>query len=492
MRSDAKPRQKGILLHLTSLPSDYGIGGLGRAAYDFIDYLKKHDYAYWQILPLNFPGYGDSPYNPVSTFAGNPYLIDPFLLFEKSWITKQELDDAMLPNRSKVNFPLVHKTRQKLYKTAFLRQHYAFWLQELAEFMDREEYWLKPFAVFTQLKQHYKGKRWQTWHEDLKHYSEEIYTQLLLANPENILYPVFLQYLFEQQMSELKRYAVEQGIQIIGDLPLYVSSDSSDVWSRQDLFELDASGNPARVAGVPPDAFSETGQLWGNPLYRWDKMQQENYDWWKRRLQKSFAFADKLRIDHFIGLVNFWAVDANEQEAVNGAWIDGPKHTFFESMLQHFPWESFIAEDLGILTDEVNDLRDHYGFPGMIILQFCFQDDSNDILTFPENKIIYTGTHDNQTSLGWFLSNQKYKKPDNQFLEAYLHKSGCLPQEDKLTTENVSRLLTELAQASPCTISIVPMQDILALDDKARMNIPGKALGNWRWRMTTSITDLPA
>jgi 4-alpha-glucanotransferase len=302
-------------------------------------------------------------------------------------------------------------------------------------------------------------------------------------NMENILYPVFLQYLFDKQLSELKQYAVEQDIQIIGDLPLYVSLDSSDVWSHPELFELDEEGHPLRVAGVPPDAFSESGQLWGNPLYLWDKLQEDQFDWWKRRLQKAFTFADKLRLDHFIGLVNYWAVDAQEQDAINGKWLPGPKYSFFDEILKVFPPESFIAEDLGILTDEVNNLRDHYSFPGMIILQFCFEHGNNDILTFPANKIIYTGTHDNQTTRGWFRANQKQKKADNQFMEDYLHRTGFLPGAEKLTEQNVSGLMMKLAQASPCRISITPMQDILKLDDKTRMNIPGTALGNWRWRM---------
>lgn len=487
MYNDVNSRQKGILLHITSLPSAYGIGDLGKAAYDFIDYLTKQGQTYWQILPLNFPGYGDSPYNPISTFAGNPWLIDPVKLYEQGYVTQQEMDEARLPNTGKINFTLVQKSKTKLFLTAFRKHDKLYWLKEMWEFIQAESIWLKPFSVFSQFKKHSGNKAWQQWELQFRVYTEKMYDFLISANAENILYPVFLQYLFDKQLHELKQYAVQRGIQIIGDLPLYVSLYSSDVWSRQDLFELDENGHPIRVAGVPPDAFSETGQLWGNPLYRWDRMQSEHFDWWKRRLRRAFAFADKLRLDHFIGLVNYWAVDSKEPDAMNGSWIDGPKNAFFESILQEFLQESFIAEDLGILTDEVNNLRENYGFPGMIILQFCFQDTHNDILSFPANKIIYTGTHDNQTTLGWFLSNQKNKKPDNQFMEDYLHRIGWLPEQEKLTRKNVSQLMIKLAHASPCQISIVPMQDILALDDKARMNIPGTAIGNWRWRMTDSI-----
>jgi len=491
MSSDIKLRQKGILLHVTSLPSEFGIGGLGREAYDFIDYLKKSEQTYWQILPLNYPGFGDSPYNPISCFAGNPWLLDPVWFYNQGMITRQELDDCKLPGNDKVNYPPVYETKQKLFKAAYRKQHHFHWLQEFSEFMDREQYWLKPLSVFSQLKVHYDGSNWQTWKYEHRFYQDSLFDLLLHTNPENILYPIFLQYFFEKQLSELKQYAVEQGIQIIGDLPLYVALESSDVWSRPDLFELDENGLPLRVAGVPPDAFSETGQLWGNPLYKWDKMQEEDFGWWKNRLKKAFVFADKLRIDHFIGLVNFWAVDVAETSALNGSWIPGPKYAFFDSILQVFPKEAFIAEDLGILTDEVNNLREHYGFPGMIILQFCFQNDQNDILSFPEHKIIYTGTHDNQTTLGWFLTNQKLNKQDNQFLENYLHKIGFLPQHEELTVHNVSKYMIDLAYASPCNISIVPMQDILALDDHARMNIPGTAIGNWNWRMTLPTNSLP-
>jgi 4-alpha-glucanotransferase len=482
MNSDLKTRQRGVLLHLTSLPSTYGIGGLGKEACDFADYLSQNGYNYWQILPLNYPGYGDSPYNPISCFAGNPWLIDPEKLYQTGLISADELKQAELPNFGKVHFQQVMKTKQRLFRSAFSAYKAKEGTPRLNDFIELESYWLKPFAVFCYLRGQYKGRSWQKWKPEHRFYSEPMYNEVYSKASDDILYHAFLQYIFTEQLTELKQYVTEQGIQIIGDLPLYVSLDSSDVWSHPELFELDENGHPVRVAGVPPDAFSETGQLWGNPLYRWDRMQDEGFDWWKRRLEKSFAFADRLRLDHFIGLVNFWAVGAKEKTAMNGSWIAGTKYAFFDAMLQHFPRESFIAEDLGILTDEVNNLREHYNFPGMIILQFCFEHDQNDVLSFPENKIIYTGTHDNQTSLGWFLTNQRKKKPDNQHLENYLHRTGMLSKTEKLTAKNISQLMIKLAEASPCRISIVPMQDILALDDRARMNIPGKALGNWHWR----------
>ena len=475
--------KSGVLLHLTSLPSDYGIGGLGKEAFNFIDFLKAHGQAYWQILPLNYPGYGDSPYNSISSFAGNPYLIDPEKLYQLGLVSQQDLQKAELPNEGKVDFKAVMKCKQQLFRIAFQSFIKNGRTSDLIDYLEIESEWLKPFTVFCHLKDKFQGLVWQQWDEQHRFYSEVLFDEINTNAPDNILYHVFLQYMFELQLSELKQYAVSNGIEIIGDLPLYVSLDSSDAWSRPDLFELDKDGNPLRVAGVPPDAFSETGQLWGNPLYRWDIIQNDNFDWWKKRLKKALVFADRLRLDHFIGYVNFWAIDAKEKSAVNGKWLPGPKIAFFDSMLQTYPQETIIAEDLGILTDEINNLRDSYGFPGMIILQFCWQDDKNDILCFPRDRIIYTGTHDNQTTNGWFSSNLKNKKPDIDYFQSYLHKVGFLDSNEKVTSQNASHYMMQLAYASPCHIAIVPMQDILGLDDSARMNIPGVALGNWQWRI---------
>ncbi len=483
MNVNTDKRKAGVLLHLTSLPSDYGIGGLGKEACSFIDYLKNHEQTYWQILPLNYPGYGDSPYNAISSFAGNPYLIDPLKLNQLGLVNRTDLQKAELPNPGKVDFKAVIRTKQKLFRLAFQTFINNGKTSILTDYLEKESEWLKPFAVFCHLKDRFKGINRQKWESKYKFYSEALFTDLYESAQDEILYHIFLQYMFDLQLKEIKQYAVSKGIQIIGDLPLYVSLDSSDVWSRPDLFELDDEGKPIRVAGVPPDAFSETGQLWGNPLYRWDKMQNDNFSWWKKRISKALAFADRLRLDHFIGYVNYWAIDAKEENAVNGNWLPGPKQAFFDSILQSFPKECIIAEDLGILTDEVNHIRDSYGFPGMIILQFCFSDDHNDILSFPADRIIFTGTHDNQTTLGWFLSNQKAEKPDNQYMEQYLHKVGMLEHSANLTKQNVSQLMIDLAHASPCHIAIVPMQDILSLSDKARMNVPGTALGNWHWRI---------
>lgn len=483
MEIGKQSRPQGILLHLTSLSGEFGCGGLGKEAYDFLDYLKAEGYTHWQILPLNYPGYGDSPYNPISSYAGNPFLIDPVKLQQEGLLTLKDLDKARLPNSGQIHFKHLYTSKLKMLRSAYVQFRSKRRITDLTDYLEREAYWLKPFIIFSYLKEQYKNRSWQLWKHEHRFYSEALFQQLYKKTPDCLLFHVFMQFSFDRQLLELKQYSLQQGIHIIGDLPLYVSLDSSDVWSRPDLFELDAAGNPLRVAGVPPDAFSETGQLWGNPLYRWDKLQEEGFDWWKHRLNKAFIFADSLRLDHFIGLVNYWAVDAKDKSAVNGKWLPGPRQAFFDSILKVFPAECFIAEDLGILTDEVNAIRNQYGFPGMIILQFCFQHDHNDVLSFPENKIIYTGTHDNQTTRGWFLRNEKEGKPDNRFLEAYLRRINFLSEQENLTADNVSQLLIRLAHASPCRLSMIPMQDILSLSDKARLNIPGTALGNWRWRL---------
>ncbi len=476
-------KQTGVLLHPTSLFSLYGVGGLGREAFACLDFLKKNGHVWWQILPLYYPGYGDSPYNPISTFAGNPLLIDPGLLFEQGLLNRRELDAALLPVGKKVDFPLVIKARADLLRKAYAHQGHARWRDVLADFIAAEADWLQPFAVFSHLKDRYRGLPWQKWKTEDRIYRPGLFERLLASEPDRVLYPVLLQYLFHGQLAGLKNRAAELGIGIIGDLPLYVALDSCDTWSRPELFELDIRGLPLRVAGVPPDAFARNGQLWGNPLYRWDVMARDGFAWWKSRLRRAFAVAGKLRLDHFIGLVNYWAVDAKAKSALEGSWLPGPKYAFFDAMLGEFPQDKFIAEDLGILTGEVNALRDHYGFPGMIILQFCFEHEFNDVLAFPASKVIYTGTHDNRTTRGWFNHNKKTARPDNAHLENYLRKCGLLADAEKLSAAGVSRLLIELARLSPCHIAIAPLQDHLALDDSARLNIPGRALGNWRWRL---------
>jgi 4-alpha-glucanotransferase len=490
MSVDSSYKQTGVLLHITSLPSDFGIGDLGKEAYRFIDYLADNKHTYWQVLPLNYPGFGDSPYNAISTFAGNPLLIDPVKLFEQGFLSKSDLGFAKLPNQGSVDFKNTAITKDRLFRNAYQKFKNSEEFENLYLYLHQESYWLKAFSVFSYYKDMYKTANWQSWKTKQKFYTEGMFNHLFETNKDDLMYYMFLQYVFDTQLNDLKAYAAHKGIKIIGDMPIYVSHDSCDVWSNPHLFELDESGKSLLVSGVPPDAFSDSGQLWGNPLYRWDNMQADDYNWWKQRLKKVFKYADRLRLDHFIGYVNYWVVNADDDTAVNGKWVDGPKRAFFDTIIQEFPKESFIAEDLGILTDEVNNIRDDYGFPGMIILQFCFQDDKNDVLSFPKDRIIFTGTHDNHTTRGWFLENQNLSNNNNDFMESYLHKVGMLKTSEKLAEHNVSELMIKLALASPCHIAIIPMQDILGLDDRTRMNIPGEAEGNWKWRIIpTEVID---
>jgi len=474
-------RSAGILLHISSLPSDFGIGSVGEEAHTWVDYLAGQGFRYWQILPCNYPGYGDSPYNPVSSFAGSPWLIDPKGLYQMGLLTAADLQQASIPPSDKIDYQTVYQKKTQLHKAAlqaYLRQEY---IDELRAYMETEAGWLKPFMAFCLLKDTCKAKKWQVWSDN--NYSDALFERLLQQHQEHMLLYAFQQMLFDRQMSELKDYAGSRGIRIIGDLPLYVSLFSSDVWSRPELFELDGQGHPIRVAGVPPDAFSSTGQLWGNPLYRWDVMQQDGYDWWIKRLERSFRFCHSLRLDHFIGYTNYWAVPAGEKDASQGNWIPGPQASFFDAVVQRFETTSFIAEDLGILTDEVNALRDAYALPGMIILQFCFADAHNDILAFPVNKVIYTGTHDNHTTRGWFKANKAQAKPDNALLGQYLVNIPYINDLAVLTARNAAEWMVRLALASPCHLCIIPYQDILNLDDRARINIPGTPTGNWEWQL---------
>jgi 4-alpha-glucanotransferase len=398
-------------------------------------------------------------------------------------VSADDLKHAVLPNTDQVNFALMMKTKHKLFRKAFKQFMKLDRTQELLDYLVQESYWLKPFVAYCHYTEEYKGLAWQEWEHRHRFYNEQLFESLFQSELNEVLYYIFLQYIFDNQLAELKSYAVDQEILIIGDLPIYVALNSADTWSRPDLFELDKEGNPVLVAGVPPDAFCEGGQLWGNPLYRWEVMHADNFDWMKRRIRRALAFADRLRLDHFIGYVNYWAIPAKDKTAINGEWLPGPREKFFNSLLQTFPREAIIAEDLGILTEEVNNLRDGYGFPGMIILQFCFQDDCNDILNFPEDRIIYTGTHDNDTTNGWFSSNLEEGKPDNEHFQSYLYNKSFMHIKEQVTAKNAACYMMELAYASPCHIAIVPMQDILCLDGTTRMNIPGTAEGNWRWRL---------
>jgi 4-alpha-glucanotransferase len=446
-----KNRGSGVLLHITSLPSPYGIGDLGPWAYRIADALAEAKQKYWQVLPLNptDPGSGNSPYSSPSAFAGNTLLISPELLVESGLVTKEDL--AAIPSlpQEHCNFISVIPYKTRLFQRAYERfranknEKTAF-----DEFCANQGAWLDDFALFMVIKNHHHGKAWVDWEKDLRD-----------RKPEN-----------------LARVSNEKGIKLIGDIPIYVNHDSVDVWTHPHLFKLNDEKRPSFVAGVPPDYFSQTGQLWGNPIYRWDILRQTGYSWWFERIGHNLQILDILRIDHFRGFIAYWEVPATEKTAIQGQWVEAPAHDFFGSLLQMFPAEALIAEDLGLITQDVKNVMNRFGLPGMRILQFAFDGDlaTHPFLphTYVPNCIAYTGTHDNNTITGWFKN--EATPETQQRLFRYL---GRHVSESELPKELIRILMMSIANTV-----IIPMQDILGLGEEARMNRPSTAHGNWEWR----------
>lgn len=474
-------KQSGILLHISSLCTDYGIGDLGSEAYRFADYLAREGHKFWQILPLNHCGYGNSPYNPISAFAWNPYLISPELLVHDKLLEEDEL--KTLPYNAMVDFNAVKKLKRPLLQSAarrYLKTH------DIDQYIQDNAWHLKPYLTFLQLKELNGSGKWYEWPQEQRFYSEKLFQEY--AQVPLVREAAALQAIFEDQFARFKEVLTEKGIQLIGDVPLYLSYESAEVWAHQNLFDLDEEGRRLSVAGVPPDAFSASGQLWGNPIYRWDQLLESGFELFQRRFGHILKFIDLLRLDHFIGYVNYWKVpcpDAKIPEtAQTGNWVRALPEAFFGKIKEEFGTERFIAEDLGILNEDVCQVRDSLGLPGMIILQFCFEESVPDVQNFPADRFIYTGTHDNNTTLGWWN-----ELPPNS--ASRLNLSGfCnrfLPQHELPCEDNVSQVLIDIARLSGCEKMIFPMQDILGLDSDARMNIPGTALGNWQWRMPRPI-----
>ncbi|WP_456381245.1 4-alpha-glucanotransferase, partial [Hydrogenimonas sp.] len=471
-----KDRKSGVLLHPTSLPGDYGIGTFGEEAYRWIDRLAESGQRLWQLLPLGPTGYGNSPYQSYSAFAGNPLLIDLKLLQKEGWLV-ENISGRFDFDENRVDYDWVAAYKMPLLKSAYLSFFENAGERERTDFerfCEKEREWLEEYALFMALKKEYRGRIWYEWDRRVVVRDPETLALKRRQLKEEIAFQKFLQYLFFGQWKSLRSHANDKGVEIVGDLPIYVSEDSSDVWANASLFQLDADYRPARVAGVPPDYFSATGQRWGNPLYDWKRMEEEGYAWWIRRIEKSLELYDIVRIDHFRGFEAYWSVPADEKTAVNGRWEKGPGHRFFEAVERHLGKLPIIAEDLGIITPEVEKLRDDFDLPGMKILQFAF-DGSAENLYLPHNlvreSVVYTGTHDNDTTVGWFesIDNQEY------VLE-YLD-SG---------EPNIEWAMIRAALASVSVMAVFPMQDILGLGSDARMNRPGRPDGNWEWRMTAS------
>jgi 4-alpha-glucanotransferase len=477
------PRAAGVLVHPTSFPGRYGIGDFGDSAYRFIDFLVESQQALWQVLPLGPTGYADSPYQCFSAFAGNPLLISPDRLVRDGYLPATAVTQVPPFPTHAVDYGPVIEYKNDLFQTAFTYfQSHATPSQAaaFAQFCADNAFWLDDFALFMAVKNHHKdheGGVWNTWPTDIAHREPEAMAAWSRQLADEIARHKFLQFLFFQQWLELKQYANERGIRIVGDIPIFVAFDSADVWANPGLFYLNEDGSPQFIAGVPPDYFSATGQRWGNPLYRWEQMKATDYAWWVKRLQMTFLQADVVRIDHFRGFEAYWEIPAEEPTAVVGQWVKGPAADFFESMERQLGVLPIIAEDLGLITPEVVALRDQFDFPGMKILQFAFGGERNSGFlphTFPANCVVYTGTHDNDTVIGWYNS---ASEDERDHFRRYMAVDG----------RDVAWDMIRMAYMSVADTAVTMMQDLMRLDTKARMNFPGKVGGYWRWRYTADM-----
>lgn len=473
-------RSAGILLHPTSLPGPYGIGDLGYEAFKFVDFMKKSGQKLWQVFPLGPTGYGDSPYQCFSAFAGNPLLISPDTLVEEKLLDISDVQNIPNFDINNIQFGEVINYKHFLLEKAFTNSVERNIVSEgYEEFCEKNSFWLEDYALFMAGKKHYQGKIWADWDKDfasrkpdaLKHWREKL--------SRDVEYQKFIQFHFFKQWNALKAYTNEKGISIIGDIPIYVSYDSSDVWANPELFSVNEEGRLTSVAGVPPDYFSPTGQLWGNPLYKWEEMKKDNFAWWIKRFSQIYNIVDIARIDHFRGLEAFYKIPGDAKTAESGEWVKAPGMEMFKALREQLGDVPILAEDLGVITPEVEELRDHFELPGMKILQFSFGE-NGDKKFLPHNHIqncvVYTGSHDNETTRGFF---EREKAENSGIYEA---------AQDYMNyyCDNICDALIKTAYASVANIVVIPLQDILNLDNSARMNYPGKPAGNWTWRFTSN------
>ena len=470
-------RSAGILLHPTSLPGKYGIGDLGPSAYHFIDFLFNAGQTLWQVLPMGPTGYGDSPYQCFSAFAGNPLLISPELLLKEELLKEKDIEDPLIYNLNQIDFGSVIKYKYDLLRKAFntFKISEKDLEKECTDFYNKNNYWLDDFSLFMSAKQFHNGKLWTEWdhsiafRKNIPEWKDKL--------KDEIEFQKFVQFIFYKQWTALREYAHKKNIKIIGDLPIFIAYDSADLWANKEQFTIAEDGKLDFVAGVPPDYFSKTGQLWGNPLYKWKMMEKDDFRWWKNRIIKLLDIVDIIRIDHFRGFDAYWEIPGNAKTAVKGRWVSAPGEKLFNSIKKELGDLPIIAEDLGVITDSVEALRDKFGFPGIKILQFGLGKDG-DKKFLPHNHIpncvVHTGSHDNDTTRG-FLESERYKKSGiYEWAKKYFNYYG-----DELTFE-----LIRGAYESVSNIVVIPMQDILGLGSEARMNFPGKPGGNWQWRFT--------
>ena len=473
-----KKRQSGVLMHISSLPGKYGIGSFGQSAYDFVDFLVRTKQRYWQILPLGTTSYGDSPYQSFSAFAGNTYFIDFDILIEEGLLDEADVKGADFgDDPRKVDYAKIFDARRPIMEKAVARFLKADDLSDYESFVEQNAAWLEVFAEYMAIKEHFDNLAWTEWPDEairrrdaasLASYREKL--------ADKLTYHRVTQYLFFKQWLRLKAYANEHHIEIVGDMPIYVAADSADVWAQPHFFKTDAVGKPTCVAGCPPDEFSETGQLWGNPIYDWEAMDKDGYAWWIERLRESFKIYDIVRIDHFRGFESYWEVPADSDTSATGKWVKGPDYKLFAAVKEALGDLNIIAEDLGFMTDEVIELRERTGFPGMKILQFAFNPDDESIDSphlAPNNSVMYTGTHDNNTVLGWYKD--EIDDATRQYMAQYTNRKEY---------ETVPHAMLRTIFASVSFMAIATMQDLLELDSAARMNYPSTIGGNWTWRMT--------
>lgn len=473
-------RASGLLLPIASLPSKYGIGCFSREAYDFVDWLKEAGQSYWQILPLSPTSYGDSPYQSFSSFAGNPYFIDLEALVEEGVLTEEECEACDFgDNPSRIDYGKIYKQRFSLLHLAYERSNIA-QNPEFIRFTRENADWLEDYALFMAVKLRFDGAAWDEWAEDIRkrwsfaldYYRRECYF--------DIEFYKYLQFQFHVQWTKLKTYANENGIQFIGDIPIYVAFDSADAWANPEMFQFDGENRPTSVAGCPPDAFSATGQLWGNPLYKWDYHRQTNFQWWCRRLEHCFKLYDVVRIDHFRGFDEYYSIPFGAETAINGHWEKGPGMELFRALKSRLGDKAIIAEDLGFLTDTVVQLLEDSGYPGMKVLEFAFDPrEETDYLphSYDRNCVVYTGTHDNETLVQWWKGLDEESKA---FAEEYMDNADT-PDEKKYWD------FVRLAMMSSANTCIIPLQDYLGLDAEARINKPSTLGGNWEWRMDAGM-----
>jgi 4-alpha-glucanotransferase len=476
MTDNSSQRAAGILLHPTSLPGQYGIGDLGPATYSWIDALVHARQKWWQILPLGPTGFGDSPYQCFSAFAGNPFLVSPQLLVQDGLVNAGDLEGLRFPE-AKVDYGAVIPFKNKLLARAWdnfqagrgdgLRSAFD-------EYCKRQAHWLEDYALFMAIKEAQGGKSWQEWPANLRRRDPVALTQARQGRASSLGAHKFHQFTFYRQWQGVKEYAHQRGVRIIGDIPIFVSSDSADVWANPQLFMLDKDRKPSVVAGVPPDYFSATGQLWGNPLYNWEALSATDYAWWIARLRSSLELVDIIRLDHFRGFEAYWEIPAGKPTAVEGRWVKAPGRALLRCLKDALGGLPLIAEDLGVITPEVEALRDDFGLPGMRILQFAFAGGSDNPY-LPHNylrrTVVYTGTHDNDTTRGWFATTPERER---DHVRRYLGRDGA----------DIAWDFLRAAWSSVADYAVAPLQDVLSLDTTARMNLPGRPAGNWGWRYT--------